>query len=591
MSDLQTKITITGVDRVSAITQQISRSLDALKVNSVGLSNAWAKTSMVGSQIVSQLRNLTLVTFAAGAGVFSFTKRFAEMGEEINKASQRTGIAIDKLQEWQYVAKLSGVATDDLNNSLKFLNRSIANAAADPTSAAAIAFNSMGIAVRNADGSLKDASQVMLSMSDVYARNADGAKKVQTGMVTMGRGGTALIPVLNEGSVAINKQMMALTQYGHVLDKVEIAQGTHFLETYRQLTTTIEGVAEVIALNLIPVLEPILVGFRDWLALNKQFVAVKVKTFIVDFGEGLKTVWNALKNVSNVLIPVIQNLGGLRTIIEILVGLYIASFTVKLFQLVVGLAQVAVAVKNLSVAFLSSPITWVVAGLALIGVALVELYLHWDAVKQMVKSIWPTVQPYFEVFMSVITLGMYNVAKSIYNNWGTIAPFLMKTMDKIFAYFGFSFNNFSKTVGDIFSALKKTILDFVDWAAAPFAKLDKMLGGALFAVAGKKSGYDPLAVTGPNGGKNTNPIANPIPNTFGTNISLSNPLGSLQNNATRLTQPAVVDNTDSKYNNLNPQTQGKLDIYMQIDQQGRPQKVTAKSPDPIAFTANTGIMI
>jgi hypothetical protein len=200
--------------------------------------------------------------------------------------------------------------------------------------------------------------------------------------------------------------------------------------------------------------------------------------------------------------------------------------------------------------------------------ALTELYLHWDDVKQVIASIWPTVQPYFEAFMNVITLGMYNVAKSIYDNWGTISPFLIKTMDKIFAYFGLSFNNFSKTVGDIFVAMKKTITDFVDWAAAPFAKLDRMLGGALLAVTGKKTGYDPTATT------NQQTAA-------ATTASDTTPLGT----------PAS-GGVESKYNNLaNPQQQ-KLDIYMQVDHTGRPQKVTVTSPtNPVSFQADVGVMI
>jgi hypothetical protein len=87
-----------------------------------------ARFKAIGAAITS----IGIKTLAAGgtltAPFIAATKIFADMGDEINKASQRTGIAVEELSALKYAADQSGSSLGDLEVSLKKMSVLITNA-------------------------------------------------------------------------------------------------------------------------------------------------------------------------------------------------------------------------------------------------------------------------------------------------------------------------------------------------------------------------------------------------------------------------------------------------------------------------------
>src|SRR5688572_921568 len=134
MSALEAKITISAIDRVSNVVKGISKQLDGITKATSNLSGSWNRMTTAGGEVLARVRNITLTAVAAGVAIFSLAKHYAELSEELVLTAQKTGISVENLQKLQYVANLSNVPIDQLNLSLKFLNRSIIEAATNPTS-------------------------------------------------------------------------------------------------------------------------------------------------------------------------------------------------------------------------------------------------------------------------------------------------------------------------------------------------------------------------------------------------------------------------------------------------------------------------
>lgn len=103
-------------------------------------------------------------------------KPIIDAADQLNKLSQRTGIAVETLSAYQYAAKLADVSNDELSASLKRLNINIAAAARGEAEQAG-AFKAIGVSVVDSAGKVRTADQVFEDIADRFASYADGPKK------------------------------------------------------------------------------------------------------------------------------------------------------------------------------------------------------------------------------------------------------------------------------------------------------------------------------------------------------------------------------------------------------------------------------
>lgn len=161
------------------------------------------------------------VTAVLGAlGVTAAALNFAQSihgaidaADQMNKLSQRTGIATESLSQLQFAAKLSDVSTESLTNGIKKLNVSIA-AGLGGDKAKIEMFTNLGISLTDAAGKAKTADKVMLEMADAFSTAKDGATKTAYAVGLMGKAGDEMIPLLNGGGAAIADMMKKAEKLG-----------------------------------------------------------------------------------------------------------------------------------------------------------------------------------------------------------------------------------------------------------------------------------------------------------------------------------------------------------------------------------------
>lgn len=94
--------------------------------------------------LFTTLGELFLVGFGIER-VSEFVLKSAELGEEMVRTSQKTGIAVESLSELKFAAETSGVSFDNLQTGLKKLAAAVQESLLTPTSKAAAAFEQLGI--------------------------------------------------------------------------------------------------------------------------------------------------------------------------------------------------------------------------------------------------------------------------------------------------------------------------------------------------------------------------------------------------------------------------------------------------------------
>ena len=156
---------------------------------------------------VGNMRAASTALGAAGAAITSalaigqvaaFTKELIDLGDELGKTAQQLGLTTDQLQAWRFAADRSGVDGRAMSQSFMRLQRAAFDASRGSRTQAE-AFGALGVQLRDGNGQLLAADELMRQMARGMAGLEDETAKVALAQTLMGRSGARLLPLLNGG--------------------------------------------------------------------------------------------------------------------------------------------------------------------------------------------------------------------------------------------------------------------------------------------------------------------------------------------------------------------------------------------------------
>lgn len=208
-----------------------------------GLKESQGAFSSFGKSIATIASGIGLerVFERLGASIGNSIKRAVAYGDELNKASQKYGVPVEKLAELKYAADLADVSFESLSSSLARFNRNIVDAGRGQGQALE-AFHVMGIEIRNSNGSLKSSSDLLGEVAAKFATYKDSAEKTALAMALFGRSGADLIPLLNLGKTGLEAAAEEARKFGLVLDKDATSKTEEFNDNLRRLGIIWDGI-------------------------------------------------------------------------------------------------------------------------------------------------------------------------------------------------------------------------------------------------------------------------------------------------------------------------------------------------------------
>lgn len=212
---------------------------------------ALGKTSDKLDLAVKSAAALAATAGAVATALAIMVRGATNNADAMHKAAQAAGLATQTFSEYAHVARLSDVSTEALSTSIGRLNRNILDAASG-TGEAVKEFNALGIQVKNADGSLKSADQVMEEVADQFAQMEDGAGKSGIAMMLFGRAGASMIPMLNGGSRGMRELREEARQLGVTIDTETSKAAEQFNDNLTRLGQVQQGLANRLMSELLP---------------------------------------------------------------------------------------------------------------------------------------------------------------------------------------------------------------------------------------------------------------------------------------------------------------------------------------------------
>lgn len=197
-----------------------------------GMSKAELAGKRAGQRIRQSLDGVktALTGFAVGVGaaaLVAVAQRSLEYASSLGEVAQQLGVTTKELQEYRYVASQVGVEQDVMDKSLAKLTRTIGQAATGGKAQQKV-FDALGISVRDVNGQVRTAGDVMPQIADALAKIPDPARRAAVETQLFGRAGQQLDTMLAGGSKAMNELREAAHSLGLVLsdDQIQRADDT-----------------------------------------------------------------------------------------------------------------------------------------------------------------------------------------------------------------------------------------------------------------------------------------------------------------------------------------------------------------------------
>lgn len=194
--------------------------------------------------------------FLAGTATAAvLVKQQIDAADATAKMAQKVGESTQAMSEWVHVAQMSGVEANAFAVSMSRLSDVVSDVARGAGAEAALAFNALGISVKDADGKLKNSSQIMTEVADKFAQYEDGANKTALAVQIFGQRGAELIPLLNSGADGIASMREEARLLGATIDAETGQAAERFGDNIARLNTVKQGLANTVMRQVLPMLE------------------------------------------------------------------------------------------------------------------------------------------------------------------------------------------------------------------------------------------------------------------------------------------------------------------------------------------------
>ena len=199
-------------------------------------------------------------------GLAAVVRQSINAGDELFNLQAKTGIAANALIGIGNAAKLADVDMGTLGKGLNKLNVNLVKAA-EGNEDLTRKFQALGVNVKDANGQVAPADQVLRQIANRFADMPDGAQKAAAAVTLFGKSGADLIPLLNEGAAAME-------EFTYKVSEDFAARSDLFNDTITELGIKTQGFGMELTDALLPALQSILEVFGDLFDTKNDFNAL-----------------------------------------------------------------------------------------------------------------------------------------------------------------------------------------------------------------------------------------------------------------------------------------------------------------------------
>ncbi|TKB59074.1 MAG: hypothetical protein E8D49_09100 [Nitrospira sp.] len=219
-----------------------------LRLVADGFQSELKKSGGVLGEFTSLVKDWKTQLVTAGTVLFTIAKSTANYGDELIKSSQRMGTSVQDTARLQHAARLADSDLQGLTSTVGFLSKLMLSASSGNVEAQQT-FDRLGISATSSNGHLKGTTQILLEMNDKFRIMPEGPEKTALAMLTLGRTGKDVLPLLNSN---LREAFEESDRLGLTMDTKSAKAAEHFNDELTKLQAVIRGVTNDVGNLMIP---------------------------------------------------------------------------------------------------------------------------------------------------------------------------------------------------------------------------------------------------------------------------------------------------------------------------------------------------
>lgn len=241
----------------------------------------------------AQVRTGALLFSAAvlgtAAAIYALTRSAANAYDKIQKFSDQLGVSTEFLSKMQMAADFSGMQIEGMNKSIQKMT--IAIGEADMGLATyKVAFDNLGVSLRNTEGQLKTSEEIFLEMTDAFSKLTDSTQKAHLAYRVFGARGMQMLQIMKDGREGIEAMWKEAEKFGLVVSEKAGKNAAEFNDSLTRLQGSFRGVKNAIAEDLMPTFTGLQNFLATFIAENRKEIVNFALDFITSLGSMAESV-------------------------------------------------------------------------------------------------------------------------------------------------------------------------------------------------------------------------------------------------------------------------------------------------------------
>lgn len=232
------------VDKVSAPLKKIQDNTDKLREK---MSKLTSRLKKVGGALTAVGATVGVV----GGAILRGANQVAEMGDRIDKMSQKIGMSRKSFQEWDYIMSQNGGNVETLQMGFKTLVTQIEGVQKGSKDSIK-AFSDLGVQVKDNNGKFRSADEVFNDTIRSLQKIENPTQKMILANRLFGRSAAELRPLLNQEAQAVDDLRSKANSMGLIISDEDVANSVKFKDTMDTFTRFFQAKFATVMMKLMP---------------------------------------------------------------------------------------------------------------------------------------------------------------------------------------------------------------------------------------------------------------------------------------------------------------------------------------------------
>lgn len=403
------------------------------------------KLQEVGESVTDFGKKLAPVSGAAAAAGGALVKMgydAVQNADELNTLAQRTGFTTDEIQKMKYASDLVDVSFEDISGALTKVKK---NMTGQPE-----AWARLGVATTNADGSMRDATDVFYDALEALSQVENETERDQLAMTIFGKSADSLAGIVDDGGASLKAFGQQAEDLGLILDEDTISSLNATNDTIDQLKAQVAGTMAQVGADVGTILAPVLEKAAEVIGQ----VAEAIRNLNPEQEEMILKILGIVAAAAPVIMLIGQIISGVGTLVS-------------------------------AIGMLASPVGIVIAAIAALIAIGVALYQNWDEICAWANDVKEKVVEAWNNLKEKVTEAVNNVKEKVTEAWDNIKSKVSDAAENIKSTVSQKWADVKDKISSTMDTVKSNVSSKLD---AIKQKYDEAGGGIKGIVSGAMEG-------------------------------------------------------------------------------------------------------